>query len=243
MRTETRLTAPDVQPASDDAMKQTLKHCARMAMFRLAMGGALSFTFSLLVYAFVSPSRDYRVISCRIGEKSVPVAKFDGSSIRVLEAHKSLVPRSTTEVLRMPWWSEVTNDSLGAAGGFREVGYGFPLTQLSRLQLFNQSPRPSPSSVYRVRRQAVTMVFDFVNAVRSTLGMSRWRPQDDPPNRIIWTGTAANSLFWGVVLGLSSALFQTWRKRSRRLRNRCVSCGYSLTVKSAVCPECGSSIA
>ncbi|MFM9994495.1 MAG: hypothetical protein ACKVU4_01700 [Phycisphaerales bacterium] len=62
------------------------------------------------------------------------------------------------------------------------------------------------------------------------------------PMRPIWSGLAANTAFWaGAWLVLWEA--GRWgRRRVRRRRGRCVSCGYELAGSGgarAGCPECG----
>lgn len=61
------------------------------------------------------------------------------------------------------------------------------------------------------------------------------------PLRPIWTGCAANTALYGVVLWLVVRGPRTVRRYDRRRRGRCLSCGYDLGhVKHDVCPECGT---
>lgn len=59
----------------------------------------------------------------------------------------------------------------------------------------------------------------------------------------IWSGLAINVLFWSIVAATPIHGLRVVRRRVRRLRGRCLACGYELVGISAAarCPECGRS--
>lgn len=51
---------------------------------------------------------------------------------------------------------------------------------------------------------------------------------------------AINSMFWGVVVGVTHASLRLRRRRRRQAAGLCVICAYPLS-SSGICPECGFS--
>ncbi len=63
------------------------------------------------------------------------------------------------------------------------------------------------------------------------------------PTRILPWGFIANSLLNGVVLFVLVSAVPFWRCRFRRVRGRCLNCGYDLRGGShEKCPECGTAL-
>lgn len=58
------------------------------------------------------------------------------------------------------------------------------------------------------------------------------------PTKPIFSGLVANTVFFAIVWWLLLAAGFALRRRHRRLRGRCVACGYTLAGLS-ICPECG----
>ena len=64
------------------------------------------------------------------------------------------------------------------------------------------------------------------------------------PAKLIWTGLLANSVLFALPLLVPFVFVQATIRGSRRLRNRCPACGYSLAgLDTERCPECGRAIA
>ncbi|UYV11518.1 MAG: hypothetical protein NCW75_09415 [Phycisphaera sp.] len=59
------------------------------------------------------------------------------------------------------------------------------------------------------------------------------------PLRPIWPGLLANTLFYAALTLSLMAGWRWLRTRRRRVRGRCVACGYELGEGVRVCPECG----
>lgn len=59
------------------------------------------------------------------------------------------------------------------------------------------------------------------------------------PLRPIWVGLLANTFFYGATVLALVAGLRWMRTRRRRVRGRCVACGYELGEGVGVCPECG----
>jgi hypothetical protein len=75
----------------------------------------------------------------------------------------------------------------------------------------------------------------------SVLGLEIWFP-----TRLLWSGFIANSIFWGVLLGMVplwlGRVVRAWRARVRRCAGRCAACAHEL-AGLATCPECGTPVA
>lgn len=75
---------------------------------------------------------------------------------------------------------------------------------------------------------------------------SRLRDFHALPLRPAWARLLANTACWSIAWWLSAACIAGWRKRRRRRRGLCPSCGYSLaglvpsTPTLLACPECGA---
>jgi hypothetical protein len=74
---------------------------------------------------------------------------------------------------------------------------------------------------------------------RLGLGMIESREFPATPS---WPGFAANSIFYGALLGALWFAGGVVRLRRRASRGQCVSCGYEARGLQ-ICPECGSHIA
>lgn len=77
---------------------------------------------------------------------------------------------------------------------------------------------------------------------RDSIDFERWGRRWILPTRVLWSGLIANFALawfaWALLLAGPVAIHAT----VRRLRNRCVSCGYSRhgALASTACPECGA---
>ena len=61
------------------------------------------------------------------------------------------------------------------------------------------------------------------------------------PLRPIWSGFAANTIFYAAILWLLCSSPFVVQRLIRRRRGHCIKCGYDLRgTEHEVCPECGS---
>lgn len=57
----------------------------------------------------------------------------------------------------------------------------------------------------------------------------------------VWSGMVVNTLFYSGALWLLAASLAAARRRARRARGHCSSCGYDIThADHDLCPECGA---
>lgn len=102
-----------------------------------------------------------------------------------------------------------------------DIGYaGWPLYCLSREDAWTRDPATRtllfpPTSDWLTNREGYQM-----------------------PIRPIPLGLALNTLFYAFIAAVPILLVPALRRRHRRLRGRCVACGYTLAGLST-CPECG----
>jgi len=85
----------------------------------------------------------------------------------------------------------------------------------------------------------VTGGFDLGSKVKPGVGIE----QRVLPYRPIWPGLAANLAAFSIATFFLLTVPWALRRESRRRRNRCVECGYSLDgLRGTSCPECGHAV-
>jgi hypothetical protein len=149
---------------------------------------------------------------------------FDDRMIAAYEGTKPGLVPWWSRMHRVPVRSHYTDDQLGVIW-YNETGFGWPLASFVADTTYDGRVRGAGNHAVR-HRGSITWERG------SRMYVLLYQP--------IWLGFTGNALMlagvWLFILMAPGAV----RRRRRRARGLCGTCGYDLRGEAGVCPECGT---
>lgn len=153
-----------------------------------------------------------------------------GYGIHVLTIQIELMPTHYEGIVPTPWWARPIYQIAPPRGGFAAYvvfAYGWPF----------------PCLRWRIGTRVVDATRGLVRRTTEGVWILHKGTKQSPLQLAIdplWPGLIANAAFYGTVIVGGAFALRAFRRHRRRVRGRCVSCGYDLAgVALPACPECG----
>lgn len=145
-------------------------------------------------------------------------------ALGVVAPHTSTTTGPADTVVRhrkFPYWADSTHGTIA-------VATGFPLRCSVHYRWFDNA--------HNVRTREWIPIRTGLQSPESLVPISDF----GVPMRFLWCELTANIVIFCVFIYTILLIVALYQRRLRRMRCRCVECGYVLMVGSIRCPECGS---